>query len=144
VLSEAVSGTLNRVLLAVTVISLIVSGMVLMNLMLLSVTERRREIGLRRALGGRRRDILLQFMFESLALTSGGGVLGVLWDRRRSGHGRMTPARASCPGSRWLWELACRSSSGWCSGCCRRAAPPGFIRRRLAVAGNTPCDGPGS
>jgi putative ABC transport system permease protein len=77
-LSEAVSGTLNRVLLAVTVIALMVSGMVLMNLMLLSVTERRREIGLRRAVGGKRRDILLQFLFESLALTSSGGVVGLL------------------------------------------------------------------
>jgi putative ABC transport system permease protein len=52
--------------------------MVLMNLMLLSVTERRREIGLRRAVGGKRRDILLQFLFESLALTSGGGAVGLL------------------------------------------------------------------
>jgi putative ABC transport system permease protein len=78
VLSQAVSGTLNNVLLAVTVISLVVSGIVLMNLMLLSVAERRREIGLRRALGGRQRDILLQFVFESLALTASGGLLGLL------------------------------------------------------------------
>jgi putative ABC transport system permease protein len=77
-LSEAVSGTLNKILLAVTALSLVVGGIVLMNLMLLSVTERRHEIGLRRALGGRRRDILLQFLFESLALTSAGGLAGLL------------------------------------------------------------------
>ncbi len=77
-LSAAVSGTLNKILLAVTALSLVVGGIVLMNLMLLSVTERRHEIGLRRALGGRRRDILLQFLFESLALTSAGGLAGLL------------------------------------------------------------------
>jgi ABC-type antimicrobial peptide transport system permease subunit len=49
-----------------------------MNLKLLSVTDRRHEIGLRRALGGRRRDILLRFLFESLALTSAGGLAGLL------------------------------------------------------------------
>jgi putative ABC transport system permease protein len=76
-LSEMVAGTLNRVLLAVTALSLIVGGIVLMNLMLLSVTERRHEIGLRRALGGKRRDVLLQFLFESVALTSSGGLLGL-------------------------------------------------------------------
>jgi putative ABC transport system permease protein len=76
-LSQAVSGTLNKILLAVTAVSLVVGGIVLMNLMLLSVTERRHEIGLRRALGGRRRDILLQFLFESLALTTAGGVVGL-------------------------------------------------------------------
>jgi putative ABC transport system permease protein len=77
-LSQMVAGTLNQVLIAVTVLSLIVGGIVLMNLMLLSVTERRHEIGLRRALGGKRRDVLLQFLFESVALTSSGGLLGLV------------------------------------------------------------------
>jgi putative ABC transport system permease protein len=76
--SQLVSGTLNRVLLAVTALSLVVGGIVLMNLMLLSVTERRREIGLCRALGGRKRDMLAQFLFESLMLTFSGGLVGVL------------------------------------------------------------------
>jgi putative ABC transport system permease protein len=77
-LSAEVSGTLNKILLAVTALSLIVGGIVLMNLMLLSVTERRHEIGLRRALGGKRRDILLQFLFESVFLTSSGGFAGLV------------------------------------------------------------------
>ena len=77
-LSQMVAGTLNRVLLAVTILSLVAGGIVLMNLMLLSVTERRHESGLRRALGGKRRDVLLQFLFESVALTSSGGIGGLV------------------------------------------------------------------
>jgi putative ABC transport system permease protein len=77
-LSRAVSGTLKKILITVTTLSLIVGGIVLMNLMLLSVTERRHEIGLRRALGGKRRDILLQFLFESIILTSAGGLAGLV------------------------------------------------------------------
>ena len=77
-LSEMIAGTLNKILIAVTTLSLVVGGIVLMNLMLLSVTERRHEIGLRRALGGKRRDILLQFLFESIALTSAGGLAGLV------------------------------------------------------------------
>jgi putative ABC transport system permease protein len=77
-LSEMVSGTLNKILISVTALSLIVGGIVLMNLMLLSVTERRHEIGLRRALGGKRKDILLQFLFESIVLTSAGGLTGLV------------------------------------------------------------------
>jgi putative ABC transport system permease protein len=77
-LSEMVSGTLNKILISVTALSLLVGGIVLMNLMLLSVTERRHEIGLRRALGGKRKDILLQFLFESIVLTSAGGLTGLV------------------------------------------------------------------
>lgn len=76
-LVQETSETFTMLLASIAAISLVVGGIGVMNIMLVSVTERTREIGIRKAVGAKRRDILAQFLVEAVVLSLVGGLLGV-------------------------------------------------------------------
>ena len=99
-----VMGVLTVFLGAVAGISLLVGGIGIMNIMLVSVTERTREIGIRKAIGAKRRDIMSQFMIEAVAVSLGGGVVGALtgtglsWSLNKLGEAQKAASAASGAG----------------------------------------------
>jgi len=76
--AEKTKRIFNIVLGSIAAISLLVGGIGIMNIMLASITERTREIGVRRALGAKRKDIILQFLVETVVLSAGGGIVGLI------------------------------------------------------------------
>lgn len=75
---QTITGLLTAMISAISGISLLVGGIGVMNIMLVSVTERTKEIGLLKAIGAKEKDILIQFLFESIVMTLIGGVVGIL------------------------------------------------------------------
>jgi putative ABC transport system permease protein len=100
-----IMGTLTAVLSAIAAISLVVGGVGIMNIMLVSVTERTREIGIRMALGARPRDILRQFLVESVVLSSLGGAIGIALGVGGSA-GLIALINALLPNTKWSFQVS--------------------------------------
>ncbi|MCE9528550.1 MAG: FtsX-like permease family protein [Planctomycetales bacterium] len=100
-----VMGTLTMMITSIAGISLVVGGVGIMNIMLVSVTERTREIGIRMAVGARPRDILTQFLVEAVLLSCIGGLIGFLFGVFAS-WGFITLINLLTSGSKWTLTIS--------------------------------------
>jgi putative ABC transport system permease protein len=100
---SGLSNTFFMATIGIAAVSLVVGGIVIMNIMLVSVTERTREIGIRKALGARPRDVLLQFLIEAVTLAVIGGALGVLFGASAA---TLITLAIGMPSSIKLWAVA--------------------------------------
>ena len=99
---KKLTSTLWAVAIGVGSISLLVGGIGIMNILLVSVTERTREIGVRKALGARNKDVLLQFLIESMMICSIGVIIGILF---AIGIAKLVAATTPIPAAITLWVV---------------------------------------
>jgi putative ABC transport system permease protein len=110
---EQLTGTLAKSSVGIVSIFLVIGGIVIMNIMLASVTERTREIGVRKSLGATRRDVLLQFLVEASVMSAVGGVIGVLFALGVSFLiGALTPVPMSVPYSAVITAVVVSTAVG--------------------------------
>ena len=127
-------------LVGIVGLSLLVGGIVIMNIMLMVVSERTREIGLRKALGAKRRDIMSQVLTESITLSVVGGIVGIALGALFS---TIISSLTPVPSSVELWSVALgvviTAAVGCSSAGCRRGAPPCSIRSKRCGGNSHVC-----